>query len=373
MPLRAIVGFNEERECMMAAEFTCNQDILEVARRNLPQDVWDYLVGAAESETTMRRNRHALDKIAFLPRVLRDVTNVDASTTFLGHTLRIPVMLAPIGSLQAVHPAGSAASCIGAAKFGTIPMISSITLPSLEDCAASSEGPKIFQLYVRGEKPWLRDILQRVKAAGFTALALTVDSAVYGIRERQLMNNYLPPAVKEQTGRHLQSAITWELMDWIKAEWGGPFMLKGIATAADTKLAIEHGVDIIYVSNHGGRQLDHCLGAMDSLPAVVAAAEGKAKILIDGGFLRGSDVIKAVALGADAVCIGRMQGWALAAGGADGVVRCLELIEREIKSAMALIGVTSFAELNKDYVCYADVVMPSHEMSTFTHLPRRLT
>jgi isopentenyl diphosphate isomerase/L-lactate dehydrogenase-like FMN-dependent dehydrogenase len=353
----------------MAAEFTCNQEIVTVARKNLTQDVWDYLTGAAESETTLRRNRYALDKIAFLPRILNDVSKVDASREILGHKLRIPVLLAPIGSLQAISPAGGAASCKAAASFGTIAMISSITQPGLEECARAAEGPKVFQLYVRGEKPWIKDILDRARSAGYVALALTVDSALYGIRERQLMNRYLPPSVQTQTNRQLQSAITWELMDWIKAQWGGPFILKGVATAADTKRAIEHGVDIIYVSNHGGRQLDHCRGTAETLPDVVAAANGRATILVDGGFLRGSDVVKALALGADAVAIGRMQGWALAAGGADGLVRSLELIEREIINTLGLLGLTSLKDLNKDYICQSDVVSVCHEMSTFTHLP----
>jgi glycolate oxidase len=352
----------------MAAEFTCNQEVVEVARKNLTQDVWDYLTGAAESETTLRRNRWALDSIAFLPRVCRDVSTVDTSTEFLGHRLRIPVMLAPIGSLQAIHEGGGAASCAAAAKFGTMAMISSITLPSLEDCAKAAEGPKIFQLYVRGDKDWIREILGRVKAAGYVALAVTVDSAVYGIRERQLMNRYQPPSVRAQTNRHLQSAITWELIDWIRAEWNGPFILKGVATAADAKLAIERGIDIIYVSNHGGRQLDHCLGAVESLSRVVAAVNRKAKVVVDGGFLRGSDVIKALALGADAVLIGRLQGWALAAGGSDGLVRSLELLEREIRNTLGLLGLTSFAELNEDYICRTDALGPCHEMSTFPHL-----
>jgi isopentenyl diphosphate isomerase/L-lactate dehydrogenase-like FMN-dependent dehydrogenase len=353
----------------MPAEFTCNQEIVAAARRNLTQDVWDYLTGAAESETTLRRNRFALDKIAFLPRALRDVSKIDPSVEFLGHKLRIPVMLAPIGSLQAITDGGGASACEAAAAFGTVPMISSITLPSLEECARAAEGPKIFQLYVRGDKDWIRDILGRAKAAGYTALALTVDSALYGIRERQLMNRYQPPSVRTQTGRHLQSAITWELMEWIKETWNGPFMLKGIATAADTKMAIERGVEIIYVSNHGGRQLDHCRGAIETLPYVVAACGGRAKIVVDGGFLRGSDVVKALALGAHAVAIGRMQGWALAAAGADGLKRCLELIEREIINTLGLLGLTSFAELSSEYICQSDVVGHCHEMSTFVHLP----
>lgn len=353
----------------MTSEFTCNQEIIAVARKNLTQDVWDYLTGAAESETALRRNRYSLDKIAFRPRVLRDVSKIDVSTSLLGHRLRIPVLLAPIGSLQAIVEGGGATACVAAAKFGTIPMISSITLPSLEECASSADGPKIFQLYVRGDKEWIADIVGRAKKSGYAALALTVDSALYGIRERQLMNRYQPPSVRTQTNRHLQSAITWDLMEWIRKIWDGPFILKGIATAADTKMAVERGIDIIYVSNHGGRQLDHCRGAIESLPEVVAAADNRAKIVIDGGFLRGSDVVKALALGADAVAIGRMQGWALAAGGAQGLVRCLELIEREITNTLGLLGVTSFSELNKEYICESDVVSACHEMSAFTHLP----
>lgn len=353
----------------MASDFTCNQEIVSVARKNLSQDVWDYVTGAAESETTLRRNRYALDKIAFLPRVLRDVSKVDATTTFLGHKLRIPVMLAPIGSLQAVSAGGAAGSCKGAAKFGTIPFISSITDPGIEETAQSAECPKIFQLYVRGDKQWLKDIIGRAKSSGYVGLALTVDSSHYGIRERQLMNRYLPPSVRVQKDRHLQAAITWELMDWIRELWGGPFILKGVATVADAEMAASRGVDCIYVSNHGGRQLDHCRGAIETLPDVVAAVRGRSKIVMDGGVLRGSDVVKALALGAHAVAIGRMQCWALAAGGADGLNRSLELIEKEIVNTLGLLGVTSFAELNTEYVCKSDVVGETHEMSAFAHLP----
>lgn len=353
----------------MGSDFTCNQEIVTAARRNLTQDVWDYLTGAAESETTLRRNRYALDKIAFLPRVLRDVSRIDASTTFLGHKLRIPVMLAPIGSLQSVAEGGAASACRAAATFGTIPIISSLTEPSLEDSARATEGPKIFQLYVRGDEDWIKDIVGRARKAGFVALALTVDSSHYGIRERQLMNRWLPPSVRVQKNRHLQSAITWEQMDWIREVWGGPFILKGIATAADARLAVARGIECIYVSNHGGRQLDHCRGAIESLPDVVAAVGGQAQVVMDGGILRGSDVVKALALGAHAVAIGRMQCWALAAGGVDGLVRCLEIIEKEIVNALGLLGLTRFADINGDYVCQSDVVRETHEMSAFAHLP----
>lgn len=362
-----------QSEVVLSAEFTCNQDIVTAARKKLTQEVWDYLTGAAESEMTLRRNRYALDKIAFLPRVLRDVSKVDASAAFLGHKMRIPVILAPIGSLQAMVEGGGATACKAAATFGTIPMISSITEPSLEECSKVAVGPKMFQLYVRGDKSWIKDVLARVKAAGFVAVAVTVDSALYGIRERQLTKGYLPPSVRVQTNRHLQSAITWDLMDWIKAEWNGPFILKGIATAADAELAIQRGIDVIYVSNHGGRQLDHCRGAVDSLRDVVAAVKGRAKIVVDGGIVRGSDVVKALALGANAVAIGRMQGWALAAGGHDGLVRSLEFIEREITNTLGLLGLTSWEGLNSEYIAESDPVGEAHEMSAFYHLGGRLT
>lgn len=355
------------------SEFTCNQEIVTIARRNLTQDVWDYLTGGAESEMTMRRNRHAIDSYAFIPRVLRDMSSIDPSGTTLGQKVRIPVLLAPIGSLQAIHAGGGASSAKAAARFGTMPIISSITEPSLEEIAEAADGPKVFQLYVRGDFDWIKSIVGRAKSAGYTSLALTVNSAYYGIRERQLMNRWLPPSVKAQKDRHLQSAITWDLMDRIRDLWQGNFMLKGIGSVADAVMAVERGVDTLYISNHGGRQLDHCLGGLETLAEVAAAVKGRAELIVDGGFLRGTDVIKAIALGASSVAIGRLQGWALAAGGEDGLVRCLELIEREMINALGLLGVNNLAQLTTDYVRKTDVVGPTHELSTFYHMKERLT
>lgn len=353
-------------------EFTCNQEIVTQARRNLGQDVWDYLTGGAESEMTMRRNRHALDAYAFVPRVLRDMSEVDPSTTVIGHKVRIPVLLAPIGSLQAIEPGGSITACRAASRFGTLPIISSITEPSLEDTARDVEGPKVFQLYVRGDDAWVTDLLRRVHDAGYVSLALTVDSTYYGIRERQLMNRWLPPSVKVQKGRHYQHAVTWDQMARIRDEWGGSLILKGVSAAEDARLALDRGVDVIYVSNHGGRQLDHSLGSLDCLVDIVAEVGKRAEIIVDGAILRGSDVVKALALGASAVAIGRLQGWALAAGGEPALVRCLELLEREITNVLGLIGVKSFEELDSSYVRRCDVIGPTHELSTFYHLPSRL-
>jgi glycolate oxidase len=353
----------------LTVDFVCNQEIVMAARKSLAQDAWDYIAGAAESETTLRRNRVALDSVAFEPRVLRDVSVVHPSGEFLGHKLRIPVVLAPIGSMQAIAKGGSADACRGAGAFGTIPFISSITEPPLEECAAATDSPKMFQLYVRGDLDWIKALLDRVQQAGFSALAVTVDSAYYGIRERQLMSHWLPPSVRMHTGRRLQSAITWDLIDELKKIWDGPLALKGIATVADAKLALEHDVDAIWISNHGGRQLDHGRGTMEMLPGIAEAVGGRVPIVIDGGFLRGSDVVKALALGASAAAIGRLQCWALAAAGPDGLVRALEILETEMINTMGLLGVTSVAELDASYVCESTPVGPCHEMSTFVHLP----
>lgn len=353
----------------MSLDFVSNQEIIMAARRSLTQDVWDYLSGGSESETTMRRNRLGFDSLALRPRILVDVSKIDTSATFLGHKLRIPVMLAPIGSLQTITPKGGVAVAKAAEEFGTINFVSSVTQPSLEEIAASSATPKIFQLYVRGDLKWIEDILARVKKAGYRALCLTVDTAHYSRRERQMLNRWLPPSKRVESNRHYQAALTWETMDAIKEIAGLPFILKGVTTAEDARLAVEHGVDVIYVSNHGGRQLDHGRGTVEVLPEIVEAAAGKADIVLDGSILRGTDVLKALALGAKAVTIGKLQGWGLAAGGQAGLVRVLELLEEELVVSMALLGVTRVDQLDPHYVCKAQPVTTPHEMSAFVHIP----
>jgi glycolate oxidase len=350
-------------------DYVSNQEIIQAARRNLPQDVWDYLTGGSESETTMRRNRLGFDSLGLRPRVLVDVSKVDTSTTFLGQKLRIPVMLAPIGSLQTITPAGGVAVAKAAAEFGTMNFLSSVTQPSLEEVAACTDHPKIFQLYIRGDLDWCAEIVGRVKKASYMALCLTVDTAHYSRRERVLLNRWQPPSRRTETGRIFQAMLTWEVADAIKKIAGMPLIIKGIATAEDAKIAVEHGVDVIYVSNHGGRQLDHGLGTIDTLPEIVAAVNGKAEIVLDGGVTRGTDVVKALALGAKAVTIGKLQGWGLGAGGQAGLMRVLELLEEEIRIDMALLGVTRIDQLNKNYVCKAPPTTFAHEMSAFVHIP----
>ena len=353
----------------MSLDYVSNQEIIQAARRNLTQDVWDYLTGGAESETTMRRNRLGFDSLGLRPRVLVDVSKVDTSITFLGQKLRIPVMLAPMGSLQTMTPEGGVAVGKAAAEFGSINFVSSVTQPSLEEIAAATTTAKIFQLYIRGDLDWCAGIIERAKKAGYMALCLTVDTAHYSRRERPLLNRWQPPSRHREAGRIFQAMLTWEMAVAMKKIAGMPLIIKGIATAEDAKLAVDHGVDVIYISNHGGRQLDHGLGTIDTLPEIAAAVNGRIPIVLDGGVTRGTDVVKALALGATAVNIGKLQGWGLGAGGQAGLVKVLELLEEEITIDMALLGVTSVDQLNPKYVCKAQPVMSAHEMSAFIHIP----
>jgi glycolate oxidase len=247
--------------------------------------------------------------------------------------------------------------------------VSSVTEPALEKTAAATPTPKIFQLYVHGDMKWTEAILGRVKQAGYAALALTVDVAHYSRRERPMVTRYRPPTRRVPPDRNYLASLTWETMDVIRDMAGLPFMLKGVQTAEDAAIAVQHGVDVIWVSNHGGRQIDHGLASIDTLPEIVQAVNGKARIIVDGGVQRGSDILKAVALGADAVALGRLQGWGLAAAGKDGIVRMLEILEDELVCEMGLLGVTSMAQVTSKYVCKAEAVTPPHEMSGWVNMP----
>jgi isopentenyl diphosphate isomerase/L-lactate dehydrogenase-like FMN-dependent dehydrogenase len=336
------------------------------ARANLNQNAWDYIVGAAETETTMRRNRMALDEIAFRPRVLRNVARVDASVECLGHKLRLPVMLAPVGALEIFDPAAAAAVVRATGKFGAAHMLSSVSEPGLEKVAdAAPDALRIFQLYVRGDDAFVEDHVSRAVAKGYAAFCLTVDTAHYSRRERDIAKRYVRESRLRATGGDYQKGLEWRTVKLIKDKFRIPLILKGIATTEDALLALDHGVDWIYVSNHGGRQLDHGRGAMHVLPEIVDAVKGRAKILVDGGFCRGSDVVKAIASGADIVGIGRLQCWALAAAGEIGVGRMLELLEDEAIRSLGLLGVTSFSRLDKTYLHPATATNPPGVFSAY--------
>jgi isopentenyl diphosphate isomerase/L-lactate dehydrogenase-like FMN-dependent dehydrogenase len=349
-----------------ATEFLNLHEIIAKARQNLNQNDWDYIVGGTESETTLRRNRTALDSIAFRPRVLRDVSEVDTSVTQLGRRLRLPVVLAPVGALEGFHADGAAPVVRAAGEFGVAHMLSSVCEPGLERVArAAPDAARMFQLYVRGDEAFVDDHVGRAIANGYAAFCLTVDTAIYSRRERDIAKRFVTAGRRRASGHEFQAALDWRTVKRIKDRFKIPLALKGIATAEDAKIAIEHGVDWIYVSNHGGRQLDHGRGSMEVLPEIVRAVGGRAKILIDGSFCRGSDIVKAIASGADLVGIGRMQCYALAAAGQAGIVRLLELLEDEVKRCLGLLGVSKLADLDQSYLHPAEPITLPHVLSAF--------
>ena len=349
-----------------AIEFQNLHELVAKARANLNQNDWDYIVGGVETETTLRRNRMALDAVAFRPRVLRDVSKVDAPTEILGHKLRLPVVLCPVGSLESFHLGGAEPVTRAAAQFGVAHMLSSVCDPGLEAVAqAAPEALRMFQLYVRGDEAWADDHVARAIDNNYSAFCLTVDTAHYSRRERDIAKRHITGGRRRATGREYQMALDWRTVDRMKSKFNIPLAIKGIATAEDAKLALDHGVDIVYVSNHGGRQLDHGRGSFDVLPEVVDAVGGRATIVVDGGFYRGSDIVKAIAMGANLVGLGRMQCYGLAAAGQAGVVRMLELMEDEVQRSLGLLGVTSLGKLNPSYLHAAAPANAPHVFSAF--------
>ena len=356
----------------VAANALTFHELVVAAHRKLTRDVWDYLVGGAETETAVRRNRQALDSVAFRPRVLTNVAEIEPGGSLLGQDLRIPVILAPIGSLQLFEEGGGATASRAAEDFGIMNFVSSVCLPGLEGSAEASDSAKVYQLYLADDEDWMRGLIRRVQSAGYNGFCLTVDTQVYSRRERDILKRWRPPSVGEATSRaaplNYQARMTWDLVKRIKDEFDIPLILKGIATAEDAGLACEHGVDVVYVSNHGGRQLDHVRGTLDTLPEVVKEVDGRTQVVVDGGFLRGTDIVKAKILGADAVGIGRLECIAMAAAGRQGVVRMLRILEHEITTCLGLLGVTSWDQLDRSYLHRALPVDPPGVLSALPFL-----
>lgn len=350
--------------------FLTLQEIVAAARANTAPGPWSYLIGGAETETTVRRNRLALDSIAFRPRVLRDMSKIDSGAMFLGKRVRLPVMLAPIGGLESLVEGGAASAAKGAAQFGVPQMLSSVCQPGLEATAAAADTVRVFQLYVRGDDAWVDDHVRRAKDNGYSAFCLTVDVAMYSRRERDIVGRFVKPwRATAPAGSAYQSGLSWDQVKRYMdkhADKHFPLIIKGIATAEDAEIALQHGVEVIYVSNHGGRQLDHGLGSMSVLPQVVAAVAGRAEVWVDGGFMRGTDVVKAIALGAKTVGLGRLPCLGLAAAGVPGLHRTLEILENEVQTCLGLLGVASFAELTPQYVVAAP---PVGEHAVFSAFP----
>jgi isopentenyl diphosphate isomerase/L-lactate dehydrogenase-like FMN-dependent dehydrogenase len=344
-------------------------EFVKVARQNLDRNNWDYLIGGSETETTLARNRLALDAIGFRPRVLRDVTEVDCTRSLFGRRLRLPVLCAPVGSLQVFEPGGGATVAAATRNFGNGMILSSVSEPGLDKTAAAApDGFRIFQLYVRGDEDWVDDHVRRAIDQGYAGFCLTVDTDSYSRRERDIAKRHQRRRVRVDDARVYQARFNWRDIERIKRLSTIPVLIKGIATAEDAAIAVDHGVDCVYVSNHGGRQLDQGVGSIDVLPEIVEAVGGRATVLVDGSITRGTDVVKALTLGADAVVVGRLYVYGLAAAGGPGIVRLFEILEDEIRICLTLLGVTSYDELDRSYIRAARPVVPAHVHSPFPHL-----
>ena len=368
-------------------------DLRRAAKRRLPRAVFDYMDGAAEDEVTLYRNQADFGRYELLPRFLVDVENVDLSTRVLGADIDVPFILAPTGMSRLFHHTGERAVARAAQKAGTMYSLSSVATTSIEDIAGISDGAKMLQLYVWRDRGILKDFIRRAKASGYTALCLTVDLPLAGQRERDLRNGFtVPPQIRlsnvldtmlrpdwlwgflthprmtlenvrshataaenlfsviDYTTAQFDPSLTWEDMAWMIQEWGGPFAIKGILGVDDARRAADTGVSAVIISNHGGRQLDHSPSPISVLPGIADAVGDRVELILDGGIRRGTDVIKALGLGARAVMVGRGYLFGLGAGGEAGVDRALELLRAEIKRNMMLAGCTSVRQLDGRYV-----------------------
>ena len=345
----------------------------EAARNVLPRDVYDYYARGAEDEVTLRENAEAFRGIRFRPRVLVDVAEVDTTCTLLGQRLPSPVLVAPTAFQRLCHPEGEAATARGAGARGHLMVASSLSTLTIEEIGAAAAAPLWLQLYVFRDRSLSEELVRRGVAAGCAAVCLTVDVPVAGNREHDARNHFsLGDRVEMAnfTG-YLQSrfprdhadsglaafiaqqfdpSLTWEAVDWLREVAGVPVILKGIQHPGDAERAVEAGVDAIVVSNHGGRQLDGAEPTITLLPDVVAAVQGRLPVLMDGGIRRGSDVARALCLGADAVLVGRPYLWGLTLGGAEGVAHVLGILDAELRRAMALLGARTLGELGPDRV-----------------------
>lgn len=329
------------------------------ARATLPAGAWDYGNAGAGEEVTVRRNRSAWQRLAFASSVLRDVSDVNTSTHVLGVDLAMPVMCSPVGSLTVFHPDGAAAAAAGAASMGTVAVVGMLSSPTFAQVQSASGGRNLFQIYVSGDHAWLDAVVARVTDAGASGLCVTVDSPVRARRDRLLEGSFDWRLEQEGTPPNLQGLgrdrshqmrFTWRDLERLRSRSDLPIAVKGIMGAADAARAVDVGVDAVYVSNHGGRELDHAPSTIEVLKEVVDAVEGRADVVLDSGIRHGSDVCTSIALGAKAVLIGRLQCWGLAAGGAEGVAQVLRILRAEIADTMALVGVTRLDQLTREHV-----------------------
>jgi isopentenyl diphosphate isomerase/L-lactate dehydrogenase-like FMN-dependent dehydrogenase len=328
------------------------------ARQALAAPVWDYVDGGSGSETTLRRNRRALDRLAIEQRILVDVREVDLSTELLGVTLPTPIIVAPVGGLFRIHPGGDPEMARGCGRPGTPFTVSGVAGFPLEEIAQAASAPLIYQIYHHGDHEWAREWLGHVERNGFRLICLTVDTPVYSRRERDIRNRYSARTRREGSIIHpdplYPARLTWADVRFLRSIINVPFGLKGVLHVDDAERAIQEGCDFLWVSNHGGRQLDDTRATIDALEDIAQVVRGRVPIIVDGGFRRGNDVIKAVALGATAVAIGRVPVWGLAVGGAAGVSQALAILGEEMRIGLAMAGKTSIRGLPRDMIRVVD-------------------
>ena len=372
------------------------EDLRRIARRRLPAGVFDYVDGAAEDELTALRNRTAFRRYEFRPRVLRDMTSVDTTTSLFGRALPIPLILSPTGFTRAVDPDGELAVARAAERAGIPYTLSTLGTRSIEEVARAASGRQWFQVYVWKDRGLVKELIDRARMADYEALMLTVDTAVLGRRERDVRRGFtLPPKVgldtivdgvthpgwtwrfvrsepitfanvrgrsvgdgsdavtlSEYINAQFDPSLSWADVEWMRSIWSGPIVIKGIQGVEDARIAVDAGVNAIALSNHGGRQLDGAPASLELLPSVADAVQGAIPILCDGGVRRGSDIVKAVALGATACMAGRAYLYGLGAAGESGVDFVLRLMAEDVLRTMRLCGVSSISELTAELVRY---------------------
>jgi L-lactate dehydrogenase (cytochrome) len=373
-------------------------DLRRIARRRLPRAVFDFVEGGAGDERTVARNRAEFERLLFRPRALVDVSKREQATVVLGERVATPVLVSPTGMAGLCWPKGEAAAARGAHDAGTIYTLSTHSSCSIEEVAAGAPGPLWFQLYVWQNRDLTRSFVERARAAGYRALVLTVDVPIISRRERDIRNGFtIPPRITLRNAldtlrrvgwirrvlfgprltlanlvgapgaprtdivtlggvanRQVDPSVAWADLAWFRSLWQGPLVLKGVLTAADARRAVDHGVDGLIVSNHGGRQLDGTPASIEALPEIADAVGDRIEVLLDGGVRRGADVVRALALGARAVMVGRPYLYGLAAGGQAGVRRALDILAGEVDHTLALVGVPRAGDLDPTVVRRAD-------------------
>jgi L-lactate dehydrogenase (cytochrome) len=371
------------------------EDLRSLAQKRLPRAVFDYIDGGADSEVTLRENCRAFDRIVFRPRCAVVTPECDLRTTVLGMTLDLPFLLAPVGSSRLFFPRGEVVAAREAGEAGTAYILSTFSGCRLEDVKAATRGPAFYQLYLAGGRSVAEKAIGRARDAGYSALVVTIDTPVAGLRERDVRNG-----VKELASRNLfkmipfvsqvltrprwvagfmadgglmnfpnvvlpdkgpmgyadvgvaleQAAVSWSDLRWIRNVWSGPIIVKGLLTGIDAQRAADEGAVAVVVSNHGGRQLDGVSATLNALPEVVAAVGNRVEVLVDGGIRRGSDIVKAICLGARAVLIGRAYAYGLGAAGGAGVARAIEILRSDVVRTLKLLGCRSISELDQSYI-----------------------